>query len=479
MKTQLTHNFLIILIMFIFVSGPNVYTQITFDKTYFGSYGYSGQRTSDNGYIIAGAASTSMGPSFGLTKTDAFGDTLWTKKYGMGIAYSVHQTNDDGFIIAGIKGNGGPTTRIWVIKTDSNGDTVWTKHYGTASSNERGRCVRQTSEGGYVIVGSTATYNLNGITDIWLIKTDENGDTLWTRNFGTSYGGFIDYGFYVQQTNDNGYVITGSLMHPINNVLSTNLCIIRTNENGDTLWTTILGGDLDDRGYCVQQTQDHGFIVTGQYMTGIPTDPIWNLWVIRTNADGDTLWTKILGEGIGNSVYETQDNGFVFGTTKRMGVSGSYLWLIRTDINGDTLWTKQFGSGSGNCVEETPDNGFLFIGTKAGGGLRLIKTNSAGMVSTINPDFLIDIPQRYELSQNFPNPFNPRTKFRLSIPHSDQVTISVYNITGQCIETVTKYLNAGEYSYEFNAGKIPSGIYFYRISTTSGFREARKMLLQK
>jgi len=476
MKIELAKYFLILLIVTCYLPDSNSFAQITFDKTYLGSYGYSGQQTTDNGYIVAAAAATFSGPSFGLTKTDMYGDTLWTQRYGLGIGYSVQQTNDDGYIISGIKGNGAANTRIWVVKTDSNGDTMWTNTYGTASINERGRCIQQTSDGGYVIVGSSATFNSFGSTDIWLLKTDGNGDTLWSKTFGTSYG---DMGFFVRQTDDNGYIITGSIWSTLNSVLSNNLCLIRTNAIGDTLWTTVLGGDLDDRGYCVQQTQDNGFIVTGQYLTGTSTDPIWNLWLIRTDANGDTIWTKIFDQSIGNSVNETADNGFIIGATKRTVTFESYLWLIKTDASGDTVWTKKFGLGMGNTAKQTDDNGYIFIGTRSGGGLRLIKTDESGMVTTLSQTFENGLPDKFELRQNFPNPFNPITSFEFLVSHSDRITISVFDIMGHRIISETRYLKPGSYTYDFDGSGYSSGIYFYQISAASGFKDTRKMLLQK
>jgi hypothetical protein len=106
----------------------------------------------------------------------------------------------------------------------------------------------------------------------------------------------------------------------------------------------------------------------------------------------------------------------------------------------------------------------------------LIKTTPD--VSTIEKAYL-GTPSDYRLSQNFPNPFNPKTTFEFSITKSDRVTVSIYNISGQLFESKTINLNPGLYSYEFDGIKYSSGIYFYRISTSSGYTAGRKMVLLK
>ncbi len=119
------------------------------------------------------------------------------------MGYSVQQTSDGGYIIAGTTGSY-PAFDVYLIKTDASGDTLWTRTYGGADP-EIANCVQQTSDDGYIIVGCKGSF-LN--YQIYLIKTDTSGDTLWTRTYGTEEG--KDYGYFVQQTSDGSYIITGS-----------------------------------------------------------------------------------------------------------------------------------------------------------------------------------------------------------------------------------------------------------------------------
>jgi len=196
------------LLVFFLVSFSHA--QQRWERNYGGTgddFGYSVQQTSDGGYIIAGYT-WSFGNEYQvyLIKTNASGDTLWTKTYGYPTwdwGYSVQQTSDGGYIIAGWTPWVGPEVQVYLIKTNASGDTLWTRTYGGTGDDE-GACVHQTGDGGYIIAGVTASFGTGG--DAYLVKTNASGDTLWTRTYG---GGNVDYGYSVQQTLDGGYIVAG------------------------------------------------------------------------------------------------------------------------------------------------------------------------------------------------------------------------------------------------------------------------------
>jgi len=188
----------------------------------------------------------------------------WLKTYGVKGNGEDHgkvvvQTSDGGYVIVGCTGSepshGGYD--VWLIKTDANGDTLWTRTYG-GTSYDYGYSVIQTSDGGYMIVGSTSSFGTGGY-DVWLIKTDANGDTLWTRVIG--YSGGRDEGWAVQQTSDGGYIIVGYTSSFGSG--GYDVWLIKTDANGDTLWMRTYGGTNDDYGRWVQQTSDGGYIIVG------------------------------------------------------------------------------------------------------------------------------------------------------------------------------------------------------------------------
>ncbi len=123
-------------------------------------------------------------------------------------------------------------------------DTLWTRTYG-GDDGEEGCSVQQTADGGFIIAGTTHSFGA-GSDDVYLIQTDSNGDTLWTKTYG---GYHKDWGNSVKQTNDSGFIITGMTQN-IDSVYG-DVFLIRTDSNGDTLWTKTYGGENSDHGYSV------------------------------------------------------------------------------------------------------------------------------------------------------------------------------------------------------------------------------------
>ena len=172
--------------------------------------GSSVQQTTDDGYVIVGGT-TSFGNGeydVWLIKTDSNGNEVWNKTFDGGIyadeGTSVQQTTDGGYIITGTTHQNG-TLDLWLIKTDSNGNEVWNNIF-EGSNWEQGKLVQQTTDGGYIIVGVTNSFG-NGEYDVWLIKTDSNGNEVWSYAYGGG-GSDADVGYSVQQTTEGGYIIT-------------------------------------------------------------------------------------------------------------------------------------------------------------------------------------------------------------------------------------------------------------------------------
>ena len=182
---------LIITISFVLLNSI-IAQEISVDTVWTKTFGGSGyetafscQQTIDGGYIILGRTeSYGNGDSDAwLIKTDSQGNEEWNKTYIDGSwSYSVNQTLDGGFVIVGFKspfGNEGyPPSGcdVWLIKTDSQGNEEWSRTFG-GGSNDQGRSVQQTTDGGYVITGYTDSFG-NGDSDVWLIKTDSEGNTV-------------------------------------------------------------------------------------------------------------------------------------------------------------------------------------------------------------------------------------------------------------------------------------------------------------
>ncbi len=248
-------------------------------KSYGSSYydvGYSVAQTSDNGFLFVG----STGPNNMLViKTDALGDTIWTRTFDSGngnaSGYSVKQTMDGGYIITGYMDV--IYSAICLIKIDDNGNIVWVNTY-SGSMGESGRDVIQASDSGYIVTGTTHSFGVDQWGDICLIKTDINGMLTWAKTYGTSYQ---ETGYSIQQTSDGGYIVVGSRGNFPQNI--ANVHLIKTDNLGDTLWTKLFGRMHDDKCYSVKQALDGSYILAG-YSMSIGSD----FYLIKTDSNGNS-----------------------------------------------------------------------------------------------------------------------------------------------------------------------------------------------
>jgi len=315
------------------------YGNETWNKTFGGFVkdgGRSIQQTSDNGYIIGGYVDSYGYPGHDvwLIKTDDEGIEEWDSIFGgldSDAAFSVLQTSDQGYIALGYADSYGAGNHdIWLIKTDTFGNEEWNKTFGDIEWDS-GYSVQQTEDDDFIIIGTTKSYGSGG-QDAWLIKTDMYGNEEWNKTYG---GTNNDWGSSVVMTND-GFVLTGDTRSY--GPGGYDIWIIKTDKNGNEQWRRIYGdSESDDTGYSLKKTSDGGYIITGtktSFDTGL-TD----VWLIKTDTDGYMQWNLTIDGGLDDwsySVDETTDGGYIItGLTNSFG-SGDYdLWLIKVEIENN------------------------------------------------------------------------------------------------------------------------------------------------
>jgi len=295
-------------------------------------------------------------------------------------AEAIQSTTDGGYIVVGTTESfGAGMTDVWLLKLNENGEKVWDKTYGGVHA-ERGYDVKQTKDGGYILVGSTETAS-NGGSDVYLVKTDAMGNKQWETKYG---GGKNDAGHSVVETND-GYLIAGYTQSSGDHFCYVYL--LKVDFNGTVRWEKTVGGGDDACGNFIDKTKDGGYIIVG--FTKDLTAGLNDVYLIKLDAGGNVNWEKIFGAGDedkGFCVRQTTDGGYIIsGLTKNLGAGYSDLYLAKVDDKGNRVWEKIFGENndeSGNMVFQTSDSGYIVAGFTASRGsyadMFLVKTDYKG-----------------------------------------------------------------------------------------------------
>jgi uncharacterized delta-60 repeat protein len=318
---------------------------IAWQKSYGGSAderARSIQQTSDGGYIVAGPAA-----SFGLVgevdvwalKLDSDGTIAWQKTYGgngWDEASSIQQTSDGGYIVAGTTGSfGGGVADFWVLKLNPDGAIAWQKTYG-GSADDRARCIQQTSDDGYIVAGESDSFEAYN-RDLWVLKLDSDGAIAWQKTYGGSVWENVNS---IQQTSDGGYIVTGATAS-----FGAGSWVLKLNSDGTVVWQKTYGGT---EAYSIQQTSDGGYIVTvqkGFFDAGNSEVRALKLnsdgsvdWLNTYGEDGraDSAY----------SVQQTSDGGYMMaGGTKSFGVVGIDAWVLNVKANGKIPDCDAIGTG--------------------------------------------------------------------------------------------------------------------------------------
>lgn len=291
----------------------------------------------DGSLIAAGftMSSTNYSKDILVIKTDAQGNLEWQRSYGDAqdeTANSIDISSDGGFIISGevINENTG-FSLCYLIKIDDEGELAWSNTFG-GSLNDNGHSVISTNDAGFAITGMTRSLgDSNG--DMWLIKVNANGQMEWERTYG---GDYTEYGRTIQQTVDGGYIIIGqteSFALGYNDAY-----LIKTDAQGNEMWSQIFGGQGTDQGRQVVSTLDEGYLISG-YTDSFGTLGGFNFWLVKANSLGELEWQRFYGEqgdDRGLSGIQTSDGGYAIAGYTNSGTSSvSDILFIKTDNNGN------------------------------------------------------------------------------------------------------------------------------------------------
>lgn len=307
--------------------------------------GYGICIASDGGYVMTGR----YGLEAFLLKTDSSGIQQWIKYFvDDWCGHSVQRTADGGYILTG--------DDMWLIKTDSIGDSLWTKWYGF---NRLSYETQETTDGGYVLVGGI---NIGGYYNGYILKTNANGDTIWSKRFNP--GAFDEARILsVQQAHDGGFITTGYC----NTALRTAMFVAKLDSIGDSVWAKIQDTVLYPYsiGTSIKLCSDSGYVIAGNCQD---SSAVTFYCIMKTETNGITTWFKTYGPyGSGvwcesHSIIQTLDGKYIL--TGQTDFNGT-LSLIKVNADGDTMWVRHYGDpypASGNCIRQTNDNGYIVVG---------------------------------------------------------------------------------------------------------------------
>jgi len=495
---------------------------------------------SGNIYIAGASTGSGTGKDFAVVKYNPGGNLLWSADYngtanGDDDAYLVKTDINGNVYISGASTGSGTGLDYAVVKFNSSGFQQWVYRYnGPGNATDEVYSLQADQNGNVYLTG----YSNGGAAgdDMCTIKLNSDGVMQWIKRYnGTANND--DYGNSIQIDNSGNCYVTGAVTQTGSDL---DYITIKYDASGNIIWSKTYNGPVNGEDFPSSNAIDAaGNIYVTGYSYGSSNDP--DYYTIKYNNSGVQQWAKRYEGPDGwdeawNIILDPAGNVYVTGNSAGVGTGDDYC-TIKYNNTGTQQWVARYtGPGTSNdyCNWVAPDvNGNVYVTGIVGDGVGnpqnivTIGYNSAGVQQWVqtyngtgnefdsgnaltvdnqgnvyvtggsdnpnNTDFITirysstigiqqvnnEIPVKYELMQNYPNPFNPATKIRFALPISSHVNLSVFDITGKkVIELVNGNLNTGIYEADFDASKLSSGVYFYRL-VTNNFTATEKMVLTK
>jgi len=418
---------------------------------------------------------------------------------------------------------------IVIAKYDSNGICLWAKHAGS-TGNDNGIAIAADGNGNCIVTGyfaATATFGSNqltsyGSTDIFIAKYGEDGNCIWVKKAGSYYS---DYGYGIAADVNGNIGITGTYTGAatfgtiqLSSYGQNDIFTARYDSSGNCLWAKHAGTKNQEMGNAIAFDSNLNSYITGSFMgianfdiIQITSNGLSDIFTAKYDSSGNCLWANDAG-GAGSDVgrcisVDTKGNSYVSGTfqdtayfgDEQISSFGGYdIFIAKYDSSGKLLWIRHAGGASndgaygifadanqncystGNYSYSATFGNFQLTSFSSSTFLAKISDASTGMKAKLN-----FMPEEYSLQQNFPNPFNPSTRIKYSLPFESKVRIIIYNSLGQAVsELANGYEEAGTHEVSFNAAGLSSGVYFYSLQTNStdgvkNYTATKKMMLLK
>ncbi len=470
-KRIIRHLFLSSISFLIISQVPNVNGQ-PLDSLWMHYYDYDSMHVRafdiipkyDSGYLVVGQLDGNDHDAY-LISTDKAGQLLWEQFYSTPESdgfRKIINTSDTNYLIGG-RYNGS----AWLVKMDESGDTIWTKSYG----NNFGEIasLQELSNTDLIITGNPTGSGL----DLFLMKTNQYGDTIWTRYYIFDDPFCSLSSFCVQQTSDGGYMLTSGYYSGFGIPFSM---FIKTDSNGDTLWTIDTMYELDfSETYFKDILIDYDTI----YVIGSGHSELPNcIYVIKMKSDGEILWTKGYGDEYCSTYYcsGTYTNAGTIMITGKLGFSSNCIYVVEIDKNGNFLWDNTYGDNNRynypESIKPTYDSGYAIAGTSSYDFFVLKLGEKPSQIVPINELDKTNL-------QIFPNPIRDNTNIEFSITSNAMIIITIYDLNGKKISVLAnKLFQEGRHNLLWDASTIPNGIYFCKVEFDNQV-QAKKIIVSK
>ena len=479
-----------VLVLIAIVSNTSFGQSITWERTYLKSIATTGtsiKQTTDGNYIVTGGRYNYGGF---ICKLNALGDTIWIRYTPYTDMHSIVEAPDGNYVAIGYN------TYLYITKYSPSGNQIWAKEIEEPSHDIYASNIIKTNDNCFLVTGYTRL-GVPSVRSAYYIKIDNMGNKLWSK-FITEPNTILELRM-PYQTIDDGFVFIGT--HNYGN--NGQLYVVKTNQYGDTQWTKEYGSSIFETGHSIFQTTDKGFLAFGNIVYSnqniklyfLKTDSLGNFEWSKIYGDTNTFYQMLFGENATKSKY---DNTFYltgFSTNYPIGDTNK-VFLLNIDENGNKLWEKFYKKDTlhlrGFAIDQTTDSGFVISGDAFDSPistnnlsdpqfLYVLKLDKNGIINPIgiNNNYQ-HVPKVFRILNIFPNPFNPVANILFELNKPQFLTIKIFDILGKEVEVIAgKNFGIGVHRMSFDAMNRPSGIYFVEIKSSNGQSEVKTAVLIK
>lgn len=415
-------------------------------------------------------------------KYNPSGDSLWVRRYEYGYCQRLLVDNSGNVYVVGRKGDATVSDYL-IIKYNTTGTELWSRTYTSAGGYpDEANAVAVDSSGNVYITGTISVTPQNAIVTI---KYNSSGVQQWLATYQCAEQGG-DKANDIAVDNAGNVYITG--YSDTINAIGRTFLTLKYNTNGVQQWVTrYYGGwppttSVESRSMALYQ--NNSIYITG-YAVFASTN--YDYVTIKYNTSGVQQWVSTYNSGANDTprkiALDDSGSAYVTGAASNQSFANEDAVTVKYNPAGQQQWVARY-NGAANSVDESRDiivkNGLVYIAGRSTTGANYddyltIKYSQTVGIQQISGE----VPKEFSLEQNYPNPFNPETNIIFSISKAGLTRLIVYDMLGREVETlVNGYLTSGVYKADFDAAKISSGVYFYRLYS-GNYTDIKKMIVLK